>query len=77
MSLTKLSLGGNNLYVTSLFPPGESLVSDIPAEDWNIIKFFYSVSSTNLASTATHKAGMSTQTSAGTLAISNKRDCAV
>jgi hypothetical protein len=31
MSLTKLSLGGNNLYMTSLFPPRESLVSDILA----------------------------------------------
>jgi hypothetical protein len=33
MSLTKLSLGGNNVYMTSLFPPRESLVSDIPAGD--------------------------------------------
>ncbi len=31
ISLTKLSLGGNNLYMTSLFLPRESLVSDIPA----------------------------------------------
>jgi hypothetical protein len=69
MSLTELSLGGNNLYEMSLFPPRESLVSDIPAGDLNIIKFFYSVRSTNLASTATHRAGMSTKTSAGTLAI--------
>jgi hypothetical protein len=38
MSLTKLSLGGNNLYMTSLFPPRESLVSDIPAGDGNIEK---------------------------------------
>jgi hypothetical protein len=38
MSLTKLSLGGNNLYMTSLFPPKESLVSDIPAGDGNIEK---------------------------------------
>jgi hypothetical protein len=30
MSLTKLSLGGNNLYMTSLFPARESLLSDIP-----------------------------------------------
>jgi hypothetical protein len=29
MSLTKLSLGENNLYMTSLFLPKESLVSDI------------------------------------------------
>ncbi len=28
MSLTKLSRGGNNLYITSLFPPRESLVSE-------------------------------------------------
>jgi hypothetical protein len=42
MSLTKLSLGGNNFYVTSLFPPRESLVtSDIPAEDGNIEKLIY------------------------------------
>jgi hypothetical protein len=38
MSLTKLSLGGNNVYMTSLFPPRESLVSDIPAGDGNIEK---------------------------------------
>jgi hypothetical protein len=44
MSLTKHSLGGNNLYMTSLFPPRESLVSDIPAGDGNIEKaFFYGV----------------------------------
>jgi hypothetical protein len=40
MSLTKLSLGGNSLYMTSLFPPRESLVSDIPAGDGNIKKLF-------------------------------------
>ncbi len=40
MSLTKLSLGGNNLFMTSLFPPRESLVSDIPARDGNIEKLF-------------------------------------
>ncbi len=40
MSLTKLSLGGNNLYMTPLFPPRESLVSDIPAGDGNIEKLF-------------------------------------
>jgi hypothetical protein len=40
MSLTKLSLDGNNLYMTSLFPPRESLVSDIPAGDGNIEKLF-------------------------------------
>jgi hypothetical protein len=28
MSLTKLYLDGNNLYMTLLFPPRESLVSD-------------------------------------------------
>ncbi len=43
MSLTKVSLGGNNLYLTSLFPPRESLVSDIPAGDGNIEKLFYGV----------------------------------
>jgi hypothetical protein len=45
MSLTKLSLGGNNIYMTSLFPPRESLVpvSDIRAGDGNIKKLFYGV----------------------------------
>jgi hypothetical protein len=40
MSLTKLSLGRNNLYMTSLFPPRESLGSDIPAGEGNIEKLF-------------------------------------
>ncbi len=40
MSFTKLSLGGNNLYMTSLFPPRKSLVIDIPAGDGNIKKLF-------------------------------------
>ncbi len=40
MSLTKLSLGGNNLYMTSLFPPNESLVNDMPGGDGNIEKLF-------------------------------------
>ncbi len=40
MSLTKLSLGGNNDVINKLYPPRESLVSDIPAEDWNIEKLF-------------------------------------
>jgi hypothetical protein len=43
MSLTKLSLGGNNDVMYKLFPPRESLVSDIPAGDGNIEKIFYSV----------------------------------
>ncbi len=42
MSLTKLSLGGNNDVIYKLFPPGENLVCDIPAEDGNIEKLFYS-----------------------------------
>jgi hypothetical protein len=33
MSLTKLSLGGNNDVIYKLFPPRESLVGDIPAGD--------------------------------------------
>ncbi len=37
MSLTKLSLAGNNL------PARESLVSDIPAGDGKWLTFFYSV----------------------------------
>ncbi len=40
MSLTKLSIGGNTLYMTSLFPPRKSLVSDILAGDGNIEKLF-------------------------------------
>ncbi len=40
MSHTKLSLGGNNLYITSIFPPRESLVSEILAGDGNIEKLF-------------------------------------
>jgi hypothetical protein len=40
MSLTKLSLGGINIYRTSLFQPRESLVSDIPVGDGNIEKLF-------------------------------------
>jgi hypothetical protein len=40
MSLTKLTLGGNNDVIYKLFPPRESLVSDIPAGDGNIEKLF-------------------------------------
>jgi hypothetical protein len=40
MSLTKLSLVGNNDVIYKLFPPRESLVSDIPAGDGNIKSFF-------------------------------------
>jgi hypothetical protein len=40
MSLTKLSLGGNNDVIYKLFPPRKSLVSDIPAGDGNIEKLF-------------------------------------
>jgi hypothetical protein len=40
MSLTKLSLGGNNNVIYKLFPPRESLVSDNPAGDENIEKLF-------------------------------------
>jgi hypothetical protein len=40
ISLTKLSLGGNNDVIFKLFPPRESLVSDIPAGDGNIEKLF-------------------------------------
>jgi hypothetical protein len=41
MSFTKLSLGGNNDVIYKLFPPRESLVSDIPAGDGKIEKLFY------------------------------------
>jgi hypothetical protein len=41
MSLTKLSLGGNNDVIYKLFPPRESLVSNIPAGNGNIESFFY------------------------------------
>jgi hypothetical protein len=47
MSLTKLSLDVINLFVMSLFPPRESLVSNIPAGDGNIEKLFYGVLSSN------------------------------
>ncbi len=43
MSLTKLTLGGNNDVIYKLFPPRESLVSDIPAGDGKIVNLFYSV----------------------------------
>ncbi len=38
MSLAKLSLGGNNDVIFKLFPPRESLLSDIPAGVGNIEK---------------------------------------
>ncbi len=41
MSLNKLSLGGNNDVINKLYPPRESLVSDIPAGDGNIEKSFF------------------------------------
>jgi hypothetical protein len=40
MSLNKLSLGVNNDVIYKLFPPWESLVSDIQAGDGNIGKPF-------------------------------------
>jgi hypothetical protein len=40
MSLTKLSLGGNNDVICKLFQPRENLVSDTPAGDGNIEKLF-------------------------------------
>jgi hypothetical protein len=40
MSVTKLSLGGNNDVIYKLFPPMESLVNNIPAGDGNIEKLF-------------------------------------
>jgi hypothetical protein len=43
MSLTKLSLGGNNDFICKLFPPRESLLSDIPAGDGNIEKLFFTL----------------------------------
>jgi hypothetical protein len=43
MSLTKLSLGGNNLNMMSLFQPRESLVSDVLAGDGHIKKAFFTV----------------------------------
>jgi hypothetical protein len=48
MSLTKLSLGGNNLYMTSLFPHRESLVSDIPLGTGILKSLFYGVYCSNL-----------------------------
>ncbi len=49
MSLTKLALGGNNDVIFKLFPPRESLVSDIPAGDGNIEKLFNGVGYSDLA----------------------------
>ncbi len=46
-SLTKLSLGGNNFYMTSLFPPR---VSDIPAGDGNLKKLSLRCTDRNLKS---------------------------
>ncbi len=45
MSLTKLSLGGNNVYMYEVIIPAqlESLVSDIPPGGRNIEKLFYGV----------------------------------
>jgi hypothetical protein len=43
MSLTKLSLGGNNDDIYKLFLPRESLVSDIPGWGQEYRKAFYSV----------------------------------
>jgi hypothetical protein len=40
MSLTKLSLGGNNDVIYIIVPPRESLVSDIPAGEGNLEKLF-------------------------------------
>jgi hypothetical protein len=40
MSLTELSVGGNNDVINKLFPLRESLASDIPAGDGNIEKLF-------------------------------------
>jgi hypothetical protein len=40
MSLTKLSLAGNDLVIPWLFPARETLVSDIPAEDGKIDNLF-------------------------------------
>ena len=40
MSLTKLSLAGNNDVIFKLFLPRESLVGDIPAGDGNIANRF-------------------------------------
>ncbi len=51
MSLTKLYLGANNDGIYELFPPRESLVSDIPAGlgTGTSKSFFYGVSSSVLA----------------------------
>jgi hypothetical protein len=41
MSLTKLSLGGNNDVIYKLFPPRESVVSDIPGREYQ--KAFFTI----------------------------------
>ncbi len=43
MSLIKLSLGGKGLVNNLLFPPRESLVNVISAEDGNVANLFYGV----------------------------------
>jgi hypothetical protein len=43
MSLTILSLGGNNDVIYKIFPPRESLVRDIPAGDGFIEKLCFTV----------------------------------
>jgi hypothetical protein len=46
MTLTKLSLSRNNDVIYKLFLPREILVSDIPAGDGKIEKFFFTVHTT-------------------------------
>jgi hypothetical protein len=48
MSLTKLSLGGNNDVIYKLFPPRKSLVSDILDGDGDIEKLFFTVPILNI-----------------------------
>jgi hypothetical protein len=43
MSLTKLSLGGNNDVIFKFFPSREILVCSIPAGNGNIEKVFFTV----------------------------------
>jgi hypothetical protein len=47
MSLTKLSLGGNNYVIYELFPARESLVRDILAGDGKIVNLFLQCSHNN------------------------------
>ncbi len=55
MSLTKLSLGGNNDVLYKLIPPRQSLVSDITAGYGKIEMFLYGVHCSLLLNDVTYE----------------------